>query len=370
MIKTFREHHLLILIISFISVNNIISQPLDYVGYWQLNGNTTDSGINKIDGIPSANLMFSDEGIVGQSAYFDGSGSDYINLGNDQFLNINKSLTVSAWIKLDPNYPNTHQMILSKDGSSWYTSIYNQKVFLSLRIDGSQRYTEGNIVVSAGEWHHIACSWNANTGEYRTYLDGAIDVDVIYPGDVLSINNLDVFIGNYDGSRLAFNGNIDELVVYNRALSTSEINYLYENPRIGSEQSQLWQSGPSNIYHLGNVAIGRTDIPSGFNFAVDGKIISKEVKVSLDEWADFVFEPDYELMPLEKLESYINFNNHLPSFPSENKVIEEGLNLGEMDAKLLQKIEELTLYLIEQNKRIKKLEKKNDSLVHENQSQK
>lgn len=78
---------------------------------------------------------------------------------------------------------------------------------------------------------------------------------------------------------------------------------------------------------------------------------------SLLLWSDFVFENDYDLPTLEEVEEHIAENGHLPEIPSEAEVTENGINLGEMDAKLLQKIEELTLYLIEQNKEIKELKK-------------
>jgi hypothetical protein len=88
----------------------------------------------------------------------------------------------------------------------------------------------------------------------------------------------------------------------------------------------------------------------------DGMILSREIKVNLQAWPDFVFRPSYDLMPLNRLEEYIKINHHLPNVPSEEVVLQEGVNLGEMNALLLQKIEELTLYIIDQDKRIRELE--------------
>ncbi len=98
----------------------------------------------------------------------------------------------------------------------------------------------------------------------------------------------------------------------------------------------------------GNVGIGTT-FPSN-KLEVNGTIRSKEVIVEATGWPDFVFYPDYNLPSLEEVEQYINENKHLPEVPSEAEVQEHGIKLGEMDATLLQKIEELTLYVIEQNK--------------------
>ena len=107
----------------------------------------------------------------------------------------------------------------------------------------------------------------------------------------------------------------------------------------------------------GNVGIGTT-APGDFKLAVEGKIGAREVKVTLASWADYVFNKDYNLMSLASLEAFIKKNHHLPNIPSEQEVKESGgIELGEMNRKLLEKIEELTLYVIElkkENEEIKK----------------
>lgn len=85
----------------------------------------------------------------------------------------------------------------------------------------------------------------------------------------------------------------------------------------------------------------------------DGKIHAKEVEVKANIWADYVFKKGYKLHTLEEVEKHIVEKGHLPNIPSAQEVAEKGINLGEMDTKLLEKIEELTLYSIEQNKQIK-----------------
>ncbi len=100
-----------------------------------------------------------------------------------------------------------------------------------------------------------------------------------------------------------------------------------------------------SINNSGNVGIGTTTTGT-HKLAVNGTIGAREIKVEATGWSDFVFEDDYELKDLVKVEAFIKENNHLPDVPSEKEVLENGIQLGEMDAKLLQKIEELTLYLI------------------------
>lgn len=105
----------------------------------------------------------------------------------------------------------------------------------------------------------------------------------------------------------------------------------------------------------GNVGIGTTE-PGQYKLAVEGKIGARKVVVTQTPWADYVFEKDYHLPTLAEVEKYIQQYKHLPDVPSAAEVEENGLDLGGNQAVLLKKIEELTLYIIEQNKKIEQLE--------------
>jgi len=111
----------------------------------------------------------------------------------------------------------------------------------------------------------------------------------------------------------------------------------------------------------GRVGIGTSD-PKGFKLAVNGSIRAKEIKVENANWPDYVFAPSHNLILLENLESYILQHKHLPEIPSAAEVNQNGFNLGEMDAKLLRKIEELTLYIITQDKEMKAMKSRIDKL--------
>ncbi len=100
----------------------------------------------------------------------------------------------------------------------------------------------------------------------------------------------------------------------------------------------------------GNVGIGTTNPTS--KLTVAGTIASREVKVTVDAGADFVFENDYILPSLDSVANFIKVNKHLPEIASAKEMKENGMNLSEMNIKLLQKIEELTLYVIQQQKKV------------------
>ena len=109
---------------------------------------------------------------------------------------------------------------------------------------------------------------------------------------------------------------------------------------------------------FGKVGIGTVN-PT-HTLTVEGQILAEEVIVVPDvPYADFVFEDDYELMPLGEVARYIEEHGHLPEIPSAVEVEADGLFLGEMQVKLLQKIEELTLYLIEQHKTMAEMQEEN-----------
>jgi hypothetical protein len=116
---------------------------------------------------------------------------------------------------------------------------------------------------------------------------------------------------------------------------------------------------PNEGGQVGIGVISTNSLPVGYMLAVDGKIISEEVRVELSgDWPDYVFENDYKLLPLEVLENQIKEIGHLPGIPSAAEVEVHGFELGDMQKRMMEKIEELTLYIIEANKKIERLEQR------------
>lgn len=127
-----------------------------------------------------------------------------------------------------------------------------------------------------------------------------------------------------------------------------------------NDDIQSWGNAASTYMTLksGNLGLGVTN-PTR-KLEVNGTIRAKEVIVeTTGSWADYVFDKDYQLPSLTEVENHIKAHQHLPEIPSAAEVNANGVNLAEMNVKLLQKVEELTLYIIEQEKRISSLEAAN-----------
>ncbi|HEY2580425.1 MAG TPA: hypothetical protein VGI43_01385 [Mucilaginibacter sp.] len=167
-------------------------------------------------------------------------------------------------------------------------------------------------------------------GAYGTSNDAGID---LYANNA---NNVPVY------ARIALGVNTGTLGSETGYLNFSTIN-------AGSLSEKM------RITNTGNVLIGKTtQINSSYMLDVAGNVRANQVTVNTTG-ADFVFEPTYQLRPLASLQEYININHHLPEIASAKQMQTEGLNVGDNQVKLLQKIEELTLYLIE-------LKKENETL--------
>lgn len=121
---------------------------------------------------------------------------------------------------------------------------------------------------------------------------------------------------------------------------------------------------PTKTY-TSELRVGGTQGATGYVAAINGKLIAEEVRVELKaNWPDYVFSKEHNLMSIEDLETSVNTNSHLPGVPSACEVEENGIMLGEMQTKTMEKLEENTLYIIQLNNKIKELEKKIEALTN------
>lgn len=119
-----------------------------------------------------------------------------------------------------------------------------------------------------------------------------------------------------------------------------------------------------NTYVSGDLRIGTTTPATGYKVSINGKVICTELRVELQSnWPDYVFSENHEIPAIEELASFVKTNQHLPGIPSAQCILEEGFHVGEMQSKMMEKIEEQALYIIQLNDKIKKLESKLESLL-------
>ncbi|MBV6645972.1 MAG: hypothetical protein KI790_11010 [Cyclobacteriaceae bacterium] len=232
----------------------------------------------------------------------------------------------------------------------------------------TNKWIKLGVITLNGNWNDANLTldfypWNAKHGDSRQQVN-------------ISIRNGSSGIeGSYDINLITF---------YGRQKSIKDVKLVHTSGSgISNNQVSIWiQMGSSHVYNVpfkayyhGNVSLvynnqpfhnsinetGTTyDVNSrygmyGTQFEVEGTIRSKEVKVEAANWPDYVFAEEYELRSLEETESFIRTHHRLPDMPSAEQVEEEGIELGEMNRLLLEKVEELTLHVIG-------LEKKNGQL--------
>jgi hypothetical protein len=201
-----------------------------------------------------------------------------------------------------------------------------------------------------------------NVERLRIGKDGSLNLGAMYPPDPTHITPQLLVQSNAQGQV-----NLVASFIQNRVGSTlaapnplAKVNILDAFPAPGSGfiNGSTW-NGTSwatsfSIDLNGTTVLGDPALNlSGYRLTVIGGILAEKVKIALHtdatnwSWPDYVFKKDYKLLPLNELESFIKKNKHLPGIPSESEVKKDGLDVVEMDAALLKKIEELTLYLIE-----------------------
>lgn len=271
-------------------------------------------------------------------------------------------------------------------------------LFSTKDIQAQSYYTRGNLETNLGsfstingQWIAISPSNNTLGTNYYQGLNFGFDANN-YVSLVNGVGTNDLYFGRWeyawkDWNKIWHSGNLNNSSIdfTAKTLNTTKINLSVpgSNDQIDAFTIDVSSFGtaenanrssffrvrdigggnwiPFIIKGNGNVGIGTAN-PSSL-LTVAGNIASREVKVTVDAGADFVFEKGYDLPSLTSLDSYIKENKHLPEIASAKEMQANGINLSEMNIKLLQKIEELTLYTIEQNK---KLKEQNDRIEQQN----
>lgn len=243
------------------------------------------------------------------------------------------------------------------------------------RMNSGMNRTEFRVNFSddnAGDDRFVIGTTNSTQGwlpQVTVLNSGKVGIGISNPHYSLDVNGAMVLNGNLanlasPGTLLSALANSAQMLIgWNRTGGDGEADFVtnqgggnsggfafYNYPNLGLEV-QLFR-----ILGNGNVGIG-VERP-GDKLSVNGNIRAKEIKVETTGWPDYVFSFDFKKPLLEDLEHYISEYKHLPEVPSATEIKRNGLDLGAMNALLLKKVEELTLYLIEQDKKIKTLEKR------------
>lgn len=231
--------------------------------------------------------------------------------------------------------------------------------------------TDGIVNVIIGHQAGI----NNTTGNYNTFIGNGAGASNI-------TGQYNTCIGDGSGYQMNANGNM-LLGVHAGFNTTTGAN----NVMIGSGAGKVNTIGSNNILIGNNANVGQGDLQNAIAIGADavvsqnntlvlgasgvkvgigvskpqyaltvaGEVGARSVNVTSETWSDFVFDDTYKLQSLPDLARFIRDNHHLPEIPSTKEVLENGIDLGKMDQKLLQKIEEITLYMLQQNEQIQKL---------------
>ncbi len=208
----------------------------------------------------------------------------------------------------------------------------------------------------------IGLSWTGATDDvgvtnYKVYKNGVLEKTL---GDINSCEVTDLESGT------TYNISITALDLAGNESPTSNILSITTNSNSGT----IWTLNNGVASFIGPIAVGTTEVPSGYGMSVADKLIAEEVRVQLSEaWPDYVFRADYDLMSLKAVKNHIRTKGHLHNMPSADQVELSWFELGEMNRLLLEKIEELFLHVIELKEenlsQYKKLEELEQQLKNE-----
>lgn len=313
------------------------------------------------DSLSGLSFVENNAATIGFNNYFDG-GRKLMSNGWASYLFFNSSVGTLFYNTTDLS--STQGSILSYTNKVAITSAGNVGIG-----NGSPSFSKLDVVSSATE--NTILARTSTSGPGMAMFNAGLSPTFGYN---IAMDGTYSYVGNGFGGMFQYTPSTGDLNYYSSSASgtggnpvgsfTTSFFTLDAAGRVG-----LSTSAPSAKLHVnGNAVVGSgaTTPATGYSLSVDGKIICEEARVQNSlSWPDYVFKENYTLRPIEELEKLIRSQGHLPNIPPASQVEKEGFDLGDMNKKLLEKIEELTLYIIALNKenkalneRVKKLEEK------------
>lgn len=311
--------------------------------------------LNSVLPMNAQNLFFPYGGFIGnddviyQSIISNGwnasNGQDYVgfSVAGNGAQNINEKMRIisNGNIGIGTPTPNAKLDVLTYmtglstyNVQNWSTSNSDYNLRLQTVWDGS------------GINHHFVQKFNGVDYNSLSFFNGRVGIGTRTPIGQFEVYTNLPSAGAYDSQYWSTSSD-----AYNLRLQT-----VWDNNGINYHFIQRFNGTDYNSMSLSNGRIGIGTKCPQTTLDVAGTIRAKEVKVEIFSGCDFVFRSDYNLMDLSSLEKFVKTKQHLPEIEPEKEMIENGVNLKELQIKLLQKIEELTLYIIEQNKKIETLQ--------------
>ncbi|GMN08183.1 hypothetical protein MTsPCn5_35720 [Croceitalea sp. MTPC5] len=364
------SHHLIIVIlVSILSQCNLVNAQIDY-GTPQLINSLTDQPILNIMPGDTYNLNVVGDSLnivaIPPSGATEESVRFLTSINEDNIESVapyaykeDVSGNFYSWITL-PNYldvPITFTIQYWSQNGAGGTLLGDDIftiTFTKPTPDNSSPSAPTSLTGTASSTTTIALSWNAATDNvgvtgYNIYQDN-VEIAANWAGTTYDVNGLSPAT-SYDFKVRAMDSAGNESANSNTLTVTTNA-----SSGGGGNSSSVWTESNTTASYNGQVGIGVTTVQTEYKLAVNGKIRSKEVRVEQNNWPDYVFSKEYDLPTLKEIQEHINEKGHLPNIPSAQEVEENGIELGEMNKLLLKKIEELTLYILQQEKRIQKLE--------------
>ncbi len=191
----------------------------------------------------------------------------------------------------------------------------------------------------------------------RLHVDGAIWVTGLTPGTgpMLMLGGGDVTAPNGQWGIECTSGGLNFWRPFSAPNGGNNFLFLkHSNGNVGVRTD----NPTANFTVNGNMLVGNpanVSLPSGYKLYVETGILTERLKVAVKStgyWADYVFDENYKMLNLKELRTFVKTNKHLPGIPAATEMVENGLDVAQMDAKLLEKIEELTLYIIQLQEQI------------------